>query len=77
LLTQLTAPEVGAARQTVVLSTHILTEVEAICDRVILIDRGVVAVDQSLASLIEGGRRLEEVFAQVTSSDRNAAGEES
>jgi len=77
LLTQLTSPEVGAARQTVVLSTHILTEVEAICDRVILIDRGVVAVDQSLASLIEGGRRLEEVFAQVTSSDRNAAGEES
>ena len=77
LLTQLTAPEVGAARQTVVLSTHILSEVEAICDRVILIDRGVVAVDQSLASLIEGGRRLEEVFAQVTSSDRNAAGEES
>jgi ABC-2 type transport system ATP-binding protein len=73
LITELAAPEGGAARQTVILSTHILTEVEAICGRVILMDRGVKAVDESLASLTRGGLGLEEVFTQVTSGDRAAS----
>ncbi len=73
LIQTLSAPVAeGAARQTVILSTHILTEVEAICDRVILMDRGIKAVDQGLASLTEGGRSLEEIFTQVTSRDRGA-----
>lgn len=72
LIGQLTAPDSGGQRRTVILSTHILSEVEAICDRVILIDRGVLAVDESLAALTEGGRRLEEVFAQVIAGDRPA-----
>jgi ABC-2 type transport system ATP-binding protein len=70
LIADLAAPDADSERRTVILSTHILTEVEAICDRVLLIDRGVIAVDESLASLTEGGRRLEEVFTQVTSGDR-------
>ncbi len=82
LIEELTAPlgapssarESGVDRQTVILSTHILSEVEAICDRVILIDRGVVALDESLASLTAGGRRLEEVFSQVIAGDRPPAG---
>jgi ABC-2 type transport system ATP-binding protein len=72
LIAQLSAPKSRGERQTVILSTHILTEVEAICDRVILMDRGAVALDESLASLTSGGRRLEDVFTQVTSSDRPA-----
>ena len=73
LIQALSAPTAeGAARQTVILSTHILTEVEAICDRVILMDRGIKAIDQSLASLTAGGRSLEEIFTQVTSRDRGA-----
>ncbi len=76
LIGQLAEPAEGSKRQTVILSTHILTEVEAICDRVILIDSGVLAMDEPLAQLTAGGRRLEEVFAQVTSGDRAArAGE--
>lgn len=69
LIAELAAPEQGEARQTVILSTHILNEVEAICDRVILIDRGRKVVDQALSELIGGGQSLEEVFAHATSRD--------
>ena len=37
--------------KTVLLSTHIMQEVEAICDRVIIIDKGKVVLDASLESL--------------------------
>lgn len=36
---------------TVILSTHIMQEVEAICDRVIILNSGKLAVDQPLSSL--------------------------
>ena len=58
----------GKARQTVILSTHILQEVEAICQRVILIHRGRKAVDAPLAELTRD-QSLEEVFARVTTRD--------
>ena len=64
----------GKARQTVMLSTHILQEVEAICQRVILIHRGRKAVDAPLAELTRD-QSLEEVFARVTTRDV-AAGED-
>jgi ABC-2 type transport system ATP-binding protein len=61
-------------RQTVVLSTHILAEVEAICRRVILINGGRKVLDGSLAELTQGGQRLEEVFTRVTlGADQEAA----
>jgi ABC-2 type transport system ATP-binding protein len=72
LIQELAAPREDGRRQTVILSTHILTEVEAICDRVIVIHEGAKALDASLASLTAGGRSLEEVFAHVTSRDREA-----
>ncbi len=37
--------------KTVMLSTHIMQEVEAICDRVIIIDRGVVVADDKASNL--------------------------
>ena len=40
-----------ARHSTVILSTHIMQEVEAICDRVIIILNGRIAVDSSLADL--------------------------
>jgi ABC-2 type transport system ATP-binding protein len=42
--------ELGA-RHTILLSTHILSEVEAVCGRVIIIVRGRIALDQDLADL--------------------------
>ncbi|MFQ6018025.1 MAG: ABC transporter ATP-binding protein [Kiloniellaceae bacterium] len=45
-----------AETATVILSTHILQEVQAVCDRVIIIHRGQVALDSPLADLRTGGR---------------------
>jgi ABC-2 type transport system ATP-binding protein len=39
--------------KTVFLSTHIMQEVEAICDRVIIIDHGKVVTDKALDKLVE------------------------
>ena len=61
--------------QTVLLSTHILAEVEAICQRVILLDRGRKVLDQPIAELTADGTSLEEVFTRVMTRDELAAGE--
>lgn len=45
-----------AERSTVILSTHILQEVQAVCDRVIIINRGRLALDSKLAELSKGSR---------------------
>lgn len=66
LIADLAAPTGGDAAHTVVLSTHILPEVEAICRRVILIHDGRKALDTDIESLMRDGQRLEDVFARVT-----------
>lgn len=60
-----------AAEKTVILSTHILEEVEAICTRVIIISRGQVVVDDTLDGLRarHAGARLDEIFRQLTQTD--------
>jgi ABC-2 type transport system ATP-binding protein len=55
----------GETRHTIVLSTHILAEVEAICRRVVLIDRGRKVLDQSLSELRSEGGSLEDVFSRL------------
>jgi ABC-2 type transport system ATP-binding protein len=60
------ASGVEEERQTVVLSTHILAEVEAICRRVILIHAGRKVLDGPLDEVTLGGQRLEDVFTRVT-----------
>ena len=42
--------EIGKEK-TVMLSTHIMQEVEAVCDRVIIIDKGIIVADDSTANL--------------------------
>ncbi len=69
LLASLAAAEGGGTRHTIILSTHILAEVEAICQRVILIHDGRKRVDSPLAELAGGSARLEELFARVTMRD--------
>jgi ABC-2 type transport system ATP-binding protein len=60
-----------AVDKTIVLSTHILEEVEAICTRVIIISNGKVVVDESPAQLRarQPGARLDEIFRSLTASD--------
>ncbi|GGC05634.1 ATP-binding cassette domain-containing protein [Dyadobacter sediminis] len=53
--------------KTVLFSTHIMQEVEALCDRVIIISKGKVVNDSSLQELRNTGNSLEEIFRRLTS----------
>jgi len=52
--------------KTVIFSTHIMQEVEAICDRVVIINRGKIVADSTLSDLKKGGKAIEEVFRELT-----------
>ncbi len=53
--------------KTVMLSTHIMQEVEAICSRVIIIDHGHIVADGPIDEISSlAGARLEETFRQLT-----------
>jgi ABC-2 type transport system ATP-binding protein len=69
LITELTAPSQGDTQQTVILSTHILAEVDAICRRVILLHQGRKVVDAPLSELTSGGRSLDQIFTEHTTHD--------
>jgi len=55
--------------QTILLSTHILAEVEAICQRAILLHHGRKVLDQPISEMVAGGASLEEVFARAMSRE--------
>ncbi len=62
----------------IIISTHILEEVDAVCSRAIIIDKGRVVADgtaQELRKLMPGRRKasLEDVFRHVTSLEEVAA----
>jgi ABC-2 type transport system ATP-binding protein len=52
--------------KTVMLSTHIMQEVEAICDRAIIIHKGQIVADDLTVNLSHGYKDLEEVFRNLT-----------
>ena len=54
--------------KTVVLSTHIMQEVEAVCDHVIIINKGKIVADDSLTGLREKNneKTLENIFIKLT-----------
>ena len=60
-----------AVEKAVILSTHILEEVDAICNRVIVISQGKVVADETPASLLarQPGALLDEIFRTLTASD--------
>jgi ABC-2 type transport system ATP-binding protein len=60
-----------AVEKAVILSTHILEEVEAICTRVIIISRGKLVADESPAQLLarQPGARMDEIFRNLTDKD--------
>ncbi len=51
--------------KTVLLSTHIMQEVEAVCSRAIIINNGQLVADDSIQHLSEGGS-LEKTFRKIT-----------
>ncbi len=52
--------EIGKTK-TVLLSTHIMQEVEAMCDRVIIINKGEIVADKTLEELLENQEQIIEV----------------
>ena len=52
--------------KTVIFSTHIMQEVEAICDRVVIINRGKIVANGTLSELKQGGKGIEDVFRELT-----------
>lgn len=58
--------------KTVLLSTHIMQEVEAMCSRVIIISNGEIVADESMDALRKKGDSLEEVFRKLTAQKETA-----
>ncbi len=50
----------------IIISTHILSEVEAICDRVLIINEGNIVLDQYLKKLLSDNNSLESIFLRLT-----------
>jgi ABC-2 type transport system ATP-binding protein len=55
--------------QTILLSTHILSEVEAVASRVIILHQGRVAGDMALSELQASKTSLEEIFTRITTAE--------
>ena len=60
--------------KTVILSTHILSEVQASCDRVIIIDRGKLVADGSPEDLAQSASSSERVDFSVLEDEEQVAG---
>ena len=60
-----------AANKTIIISTHILEEVDAVCTRAIIIAQGRIVADDTPAALEARApsRRLDEVFRTITMGD--------
>ena len=68
--------ELGQAH-TVILSSHILSEVQAVCQQVLILSKGRLAASGSLQELTADGRSLEEVFLGLTGGEtEESTGEE-
>ena len=68
--------ELGRAH-TVILSSHILSEVQAVCQQILILSKGHLAAACSLEELTADGKSLEEVFLELTDGEpEEATGEE-
>ncbi len=63
--------ELKAAGHSVVLSTHIMQEVAALCDRIVIIAKGEVAADGTTSELLErsGCETLEDAFVKLIGTE--------
>lgn len=67
--------ELGKAH-TVILSSHILSEVQAVCQQVLILSKGKLAASGTLQELTADGRSLEEVFLALTGAQTDLEEEE-
>jgi ABC-2 type transport system ATP-binding protein len=50
---------------TILLNSHLLSEVEKVCDAALIIDRGKVLVKDAIAAIVKEGETLEDVFMRL------------
>jgi len=62
-----------AGDRTVILSTHILPEVAQLCEKVVIINEGHIAVEDTLSNLTQDAS-LEQVFLRYIAKDTEVAG---
>lgn len=67
--------ELGKAH-TVILSSHILSEVQAVCQQVLILSKGKLAASGTLQELTADGRSLEDVFLALTGAQTDPEEEE-
>jgi ABC-2 type transport system ATP-binding protein len=58
-----------AGDRTVILSTHILPEVSQICEKVVILAAGRIALEERMETLVKQGVSLEDVFLQAISKE--------
>lgn len=55
-------------KHTVILSSHILSEIQAVCDRIIIIDHGVIAADDTTENLTKNISADHRIIARIDGS---------
>ena len=60
-----------SAEKAIIISTHILEEVDAVCSRAIIIDKGRIVADGTPAELLARApsKRMDDVFRALTTPD--------
>lgn len=64
--------ELAAGDRTVILSTHVLGEIEAICNRVVVINRGRIVVEDDIKNLAAAGKTVRLELARPSAEARAA-----
>jgi ABC-2 type transport system ATP-binding protein len=65
-----------AKDKAIIVSTHILEEIDAVCTRAVVINKGRIVADGTAAELMSrapGAQTLDDVFRHITTSDAGAA----
>ncbi|MEK7643459.1 MAG: ABC transporter ATP-binding protein [Patescibacteria group bacterium] len=58
--------ELNAAGKTILFTSHYLEEVEMLCKRIAIIDKGKIAAIGSKSDFTEGGKKLEQTYLDIT-----------
>ena len=68
---------ITASDKAIIISTHILEEVDAVCTRAVIIDKGRIVADGTPAELLAKSptKRLDEVFRALTTPDADIKAE--
>jgi ABC-2 type transport system ATP-binding protein len=58
--------------KTIFFSSHILSDIEALCDRIGVINKGVLLYSGDLSNFVSGGESVEERFVAIIEEDNHA-----